>query len=227
MRDYIWLFWDLAAVCIIFWCVRACARRGLVRTVIGFLAYVIAAMAARFLSPMASRFIYDKIVKDALVIFVDDRLGDTIASGQDLAVRLVESFPKLLRQYLPLPEQLDVTAAVDTKEIVESLIEAAVREPVLLLLQSLCFIIIFSLVLFVTRYVSRLFTGLYRIPLIGPVNTLLGGVVGLFEAVIFMLLGAFAAGLVIFLSENKLFWLNSDVMDATYIWRFFYRIVAK
>jgi hypothetical protein len=81
-------------------------------------------------------------------------------------------------------------------------------------------------VLVVTRCVARLFTGIYRIPVIGAVNTFLGGVVGVLQAVLFLALGSLALRLVISLSGGELVWLNAQVMDETYIWRVFYSWIS-
>lgn len=227
MTDYIWIVWDVIAIVIIFWCVRASATRGFLRTLLSVLSYIISAAVARYLSPPTADYIYDKFVREALVTSVEGSLGETIASGRDFAVKLIESFPKILRQYLPLADELaESYYATNTRKLIEDIVEAAVKEPVLTLLQSLCFMLVFSAAIFILRHFSRIFTGIYKIPVIGPLNTFLGGVTGLVEAVVFMLVGVFIMELAIYLSHNELWWLNTAILDNTFIWRVFYGIVS-
>jgi uncharacterized membrane protein required for colicin V production len=228
MQNYFWLLWDIVAAVIIFLCIRHCARQGLVRTLLSLLAYFIAAAAARVLSPLAAEFLYDYVVKDAMILFVSRELGDTLASGQELVGQVLESFPVILRQYAPQLAELEGIgyASMEAAQLVDSLVEAVLKDPVMMILQSLLFLLIFTLVLLVTHGVARLFTGIYRIPVIGAINTFLGGVVGVLQAVLFLVIGSLALRLVISLSGGELLWLNDRVIDATYIWRVFYGWIA-
>jgi uncharacterized membrane protein required for colicin V production len=224
MQNYIWLLWDIAAAVIIILCIRHCARQGLVRTIISLLAYFIAAAAARALSPAAAELLYDYVVKDAMILFVSRELGDTLASGQELVGQVLESFPAILRQYAPALAELEGSgyASMEAAQLVESLVEAVLKNPVMMMLSGLAFLLLFSLVLIVIRFIARLFTDLYKVPVIGPVNTFLGGVVGALQAVLFLVLGSLALRLAISLTGGELIWLNARVMDDTYIWRVFY-----
>lgn len=228
MEQYIWVIWDLIAVVVIIACVRHCAKQGLVRTIISFLAYFIAAAGARILSPIAAEFLYNLVVKDAMVLFVGRELGETLATGQDLVRQVLDSFPAVLQQYVPrLAELADAGyATMEAGELVNSLVDAVLRDPVVMILGSLCFLVVFSLILMLTRWVARLFTGIYRIPVIGTINTFLGGVVGILQAVLFLLIGALAVKLAITLTGGELVWLSEDIMDQTYIWRVFYAIIS-
>lgn len=228
MEQYIWLIWDLAAAVIILACVRHCARQGLVRTVISFLAYFIAAAGARILSPIVGEFLYELAVKDAMVLFVNRELGETLATGQDLVRQVLDSFPAILQQYVPRLAELGEAgyATMEAGELVDSLVDTVLRDPVMMILGSLCFLLIFSLILMLTRWVARLFTGIYRIPVIGTINTFLGGVVGILQAVLFLLIGALVARLAISLTGGELVWLSEDIIDQTYIWRVFYTLIS-
>jgi uncharacterized membrane protein required for colicin V production len=228
MQNYFWLLWDIAAAVIIFLCIRHCARQGLVRTVISFLAYFIAAAAARIFSPTVAELLYDHVVKDAMTLFVSRELGDTLASGQELVAQVLESIPAILRQYAPALAELEEAgyASLETSQLAQSLVETALKDPVMMMLSGLAFLLIFALALIITRLIARMFTNLYKVPVIGPINTFFGGVVGALQAVLFLVLGSLALRLVISLTGGELLWLNDRVMDATYIWRVFYGWIA-
>jgi uncharacterized membrane protein required for colicin V production len=228
MQNYFWLLWDCVAAIIIFLCIRHCARQGLVRTILSLLAYFIAAAAARILSPLAAQFLYDHFVKDAMILFVGQELGDALASGQELVGQVLESLPAILRQYAPALADLEGIgyASLETTQLVDSLVDTVLKDPVMMLLRGLAFLLIFGLALIATLLIARLFTGLYKVPVIGTINTFFGGVVGALQAVLFLVLGSLALRLAISLTGGELIWLNARVMDETYIWRVFYSWIS-
>jgi hypothetical protein len=86
--------------------------------------------------------------------------------------------------------------------------------------------VMLSVALFFLRRFARLFTGVNNIPVIGNVNVFLGGVIGVGQAVVFLFIGALVIALAITLTNDSIPWLNREVMDDTFIWRPFYRIVT-
>ncbi|MDL2232258.1 CvpA family protein [Ruminococcaceae bacterium OttesenSCG-928-L11] len=226
--EYAWLIWDAVAAVIIVASIYLCAKRGLVRTVISFLAYFISVFAARAFSPAMAKALYDYVVKDALTLVVTRKMGETLVTGRDRIAQLLESFPKIVQQYLPLVDELDVDSylAMEVDQLAEAVIDTALYDPVIFILQSLSFILIFSVVLFIIRHFSGIFGGLYRIPVIGTLDTFLGAVLGMLQAVVILVVSAVAARLIIHLTGNELPWMSDAVMGDTYIWRVFYNLLA-
>ena len=221
--ENIWLAWDIGAVIIIMMCIYVSASRGFIRTVISLLSYFISAVAAKSLSPISAEYIYEQIVRDSIIIAINNKLGDSIETGREAIARLTDSLPEMLKQYIQVPgiSLADIPAYMNASEIIEQIVEEALREPVITLLQNLLFMLIFSVVLFFLRRFSYLFNSIYKIPVIGPVNTLLGGIAGVLQGVVIMFICALIANLVVFLTGNTLFWLNNSIFDSTFIWRIF------
>ena len=221
--ENIWLAWDIGAVIIIMMCIYVSASRGFIRTIISLLSYFISAVAAKSLSPVSAEYIYEQIVRDSIIIAINNKLGDSIETGREAIARLTDSLPEMLKQYIQVPgiSLADIPASMNASEIIEQIVEEALREPVITLLQNLLFMLIFSVVLFFLRRFSYLFNSIYKIPVIGPVNTLLGGIAGVLQGVVIMFICALIANLVVFLTGNTLFWLNNSIFDSTFIWRIF------
>lgn len=224
MKEFAWLIWDSAAVCVMLYCVSRCARRGLVHTIVSLLGYIAAAFLAKIGSPAAAKFLYDNVVRDAIRLALSRRLEEAVAGGGEVAVDVLDLVPDTLLRIMGQSgrEAAVTSVAADAGEMVETVIEAALRNPVVAILQAVCFLIIFSLAAFLVRYVARLFTGIYRIPVVGSINTMLGGVVGVLQALLILYIAAFALRLLIAFSDGGWWWLGTDVMDSTYIWRVFY-----
>lgn len=226
MQGYIWLLWDIAAVLIIAFFIHNGAARGLVRTVVSLAGYLIALLAARFLSPVIAEFLYDKVVKDALIIVLTGRMEEALAGGGGVASELLELIPDGLRRIMD-GDVAGILGAFssDVEQLAETLVDTALRNPVLSILQALLFLVLFSLTLLLVRKLSWIFSGINRIPLIGTVNTLLGGVLGVIQAALAMVIGAVVLRLIIVFSGGFV-WLNPQIIDDTYIWRVFYSFLA-
>lgn len=222
MQEYIWIVWDLAAVAILVYFIGAGASRGLVRTVVSLAGYVAALVVARLGSPILAQFLYDHVVHDAIRIVLEGRLEELLAGGA-AAGELVEAIPEGLRRIMGdgVSGIAGDAARTEAGRLIEAIIDEALREPVLAILQGFLFLLLFTLTLLVVRRVSRLFGGINRIPLVGTFNTLLGGVLGVAQAALALAILSLALQLII-LFTGGWFWLNPQVMDDTFILRVFY-----
>ncbi|MCD8106638.1 MAG: CvpA family protein [Oscillospiraceae bacterium] len=108
------------------------------------------------------------------------------------------------------------TAATAEEEIVRPIIELALK------------IVVFLVLLFILRLVinpvSNLFKFANKIPVIGPLNVLLGAVLGAVEGLITVYGLALLIRLVVNVSGDSLIFLNTDTIELTYIFRYFYEL---
>lgn len=219
---YIWVLWDVAAVAVLFYLVWQSAVRGLVRTLVSFCGYAAAAIAANMAAPILAKLAYDHLVRDALTLVIMRRLENFLSQGGALADSLLNAIPGNLQKVIS-PDLLSSTESeADLTGMVEGIIDAALRDPVMSLIQGLLFLILFTVALLLVRHFSRLFTGIYKIPVIGNINTLLGGVLGVLEAGLVLLIAALVSHLLITVTGGGFFWMNERIMDNTYVWRVFY-----
>lgn len=75
--------------------------------------------------------------------------------------------------------------------------------------------------------VASLFKGFYAIPILGPVNAVLGGIVGIFKAGIILYVLAIVGSMVISLSGDKLSWFNSGIVENSHIFKWFYNFANQ
>lgn len=224
IRDFIWVLWDIAAVLVFLLFVHAGASRGLIRTAISFAGYALAVAAANLLSPILAWGLYDKVVKDAIRLVILNRLGEYTGSGAD---EIASAIPDSLTRIMDgdILETVGGALGMEAGHLVDQLIDAALREPVLSILNSILFLLLFTIVLLVVRNLSRLFRGVYKIPVIGTLNTVLGGILGVLEAAAVLLVAALAMKLLIDFSGGGWFWLDTGIMDDTYIFRVFWNAI--
>jgi len=191
-----------------------------VRTVISLLSYVAAFAAARILSPVIAEYLFDAVLKDAITQAITKELSAALESGQGTWTGSLSGLPVLLLPLLPYLSELDIggLALQNAGQIVDNIVETALRDPVVSILGGLLFLLVFSAALMLARSVSRLFVGLYRVPLIGMVDTLLGGIAGALQAVLILYLCSVVIKLALSLVGDGFWWMNEDVLKSTYIW---------
>ena len=156
-------------------------------------------------------------MRDALRLVIMNR-AETAAGAA------LDAVPGSLTQLISGSQQLEQTAQLDTLKAVESLIDAVLEGPMLYLIEKVLFLIIFTAVLIAVRKLSRLLSGIKAFPIIGEVNTALGGILGVLEGVTALFILALAMHLFIAMTSGGYFWLSDEMLDASYVWRYFYTI---
>ena len=108
------------------------------------------------------------------------------------------------------------TAAAAETEIVRPIIEFFLK------------IIVFLVLLFILRLiitpVSNMFKFVNKVPLIGALNVLLGAILGAVEGLITVYGLALLVKLIVNASGDSLIFLNTDTIELTYIFKFFYEL---
>lgn len=222
IHSYIWIFWDLLAVGIFFHCVRKCARNGFVSTIIGFLIYIVAAYVAAKTYLLLADFIYENVVRDA-VQHVLVRSFDDMINGIGSAQNPFQAIPAALRILIGFKSgEVASITSTDASDMAGQVIDMALKNPMTSILHGAGFLLIFTLVAYVMRYIARLFTGINRVPVIGTLNTVAGGIVGVLEGLLKLFISGFILRILISVSGEVWWWLNSGVIQNTYIWRLFY-----
>ncbi len=227
MEKVVPLLYDLAAVFLVIACVRTCARRGFVRTFISLVGFVIALILARAISNFAGEYIFSN--------FVQQKLTEEI-SGQILSTGSVEQFARAVRQafdQIPqflrdtlqlagLDEGSFVFSAGGIEDLAGKIVEETMGPLCIAFISTLLFLVLFWLFSFVIRLLSRSFGHLRQIPLIGPLNAFLGGLVGVAEAFIYLKLIVSLISLILTFTGDRIPFFNRQIIEDTWILRLFF-----
>ena len=176
----------IVVVCVLF--VAIGAHRGFIRSAAHFLGAVIAASFAGLLGGPVAQWLFDTLFRPALVERIGESLtelgnGDTYTMVQGVFA----SLPDFLIRAL---ESGGVTAASVTEAMAAQsgqaadLIASALAPVFVGFLKVLVVIVLFCLFMVVVRVVSNLLATAFRLPILNAVDGLLGGVFGLFLAVV-------------------------------------------
>ena len=188
----------IAVVCVLF--VAIGAHRGFIRSAAHFLGAVFAASFAGILGGPVAQWLFDMLFRPALVERIGESLielgnGDTYTMVQGgkypLHYTMVQwvfaSLPDFLIRAL---ESGGVTAASVTEAMAAQsgqaadLVASALAPVFVGFLKVLVVIVLFCLFMVLVRVVSNLLAAAFRLPVLNAVDGLLGGVFGLFLAVV-------------------------------------------
>lgn len=167
-------------------------KRGLVKSLLGFLGYLAALILAAMLANALSEAIYTYFLRDALVERISAGLeasvaGDAVAQAKEI----LDGLPGILQNALQnsgiTPETLTETLSGAAETAAEN--TADLIAPVMTnLLRLFCMPILFAVVLFLVRILVKMVSNVFRLPGLRQVDSLLGGVFGFFSGVVWAML---------------------------------------
>lgn len=111
----------------------------------------------------------------------------------------------------------------DEEKRADAVGDALVKPLVMNVIRFVVGLLIFAVVSLILRQVIKLFDLVNKIPVAGTLNTVLGGVLGMFEGVIIVAVAAFAVKFAISLGAGGEF-LNIGVIKDTILFRIFYNL---
>lgn len=229
MQAFIWMIADLAALAILIAAVGASAQRGFLDCVAGFITSVVAAVAAWLVSLPLANFLYTYIVRDAIRAAVTRQVEGQIEEGVITAGNWMLGLPGWFGRMLA-PQSQAIAPAQDADNVnraVEVLVDVAIAQPVTLLLRILLFLLLFLIIWRVGKRLAQLLDVFGRLPLIGSVNTLLGGILGVCWGAIILYLLALLSWAFIYLTGGGNAVLNTNTLGDGYLFSFFFRLAGS
>lgn len=176
----------IIGVCLI--CVLVGVQRGFIRSAVHFLGSVIAACLASVLGGAAAHWLFDNFFRNAMVEKISSTLDSLGAGSATAAVeQILSSLPDFLVRAL---EDAGVTASSVSGEITAQTGQAAVMitnylAPVFIsFLKVLAVIVLFFLFMIMVRFLASLVGKLLKLPILGTVDGLLGGIFGFLLALL-------------------------------------------
>ena len=191
------LIWDAALAALILFVVIRSVRRGFVSSFIHLLGVAASCIVAALTAGKAAAWLYDGYLAKRVEQSVSDSLREKL-----------EAFAGLLDR-------------IDPTDTISAAAGDAVRTMAVSLLTMVAFLIIFLLAMLIVRALVRLTRSVNRVPVVGGINRLLGGVRGAAEAFLLCYLIGMAATVLISFSENRWGWLNTAVVQKTYLLNWF------
>ena len=194
MKDFLTpsLIWDLALAALILYVMIRSIGRGFVSSFIHLLGLAAACIVAALLSGKAAAWLYDGYLAERL-----------------------QTLRQKLATFVELLDRIDPT------DTISAAAGDALRTVMVAFLTMVAFLIIFLLAMLIVRALAKLTRNVNRVPVVGGVNRVLGGVLGAAEAFLLCYLLGMAVTVLITISENRWGWLNTAVVQQSTLLNWF------
>ncbi|WP_195199932.1 CvpA family protein [Faecalispora jeddahensis] len=214
-------FIDLILIAILTWFTIVGCEKGLIRSLAGFVGYVIASIAAAVIGRMAAGALYQNFIYDNLVGKITETLQSTAGQGAEQKVQaLQDSLPAFLRTGLSGDGFLSV---------LDSSIEKAAPQIANLLSPSVIgftrlviTVVLFSALYFVVRILVRMIGSAFRLPILRQIDMMAGGVVGFFSGCAIALLLCMLLQLALPMMKDGLFGVTQEGLKSSWVYQTLY-----
>ncbi len=203
MKWVIGILIDLIIVGIIVLCTKKGAKDGFAKTLVGFFAFAIAIVLAGVLCAPVANFVYDKAVREPVENavysavsenFVGGELSGTAEQISGVVDTAIEKIPAFIRGITGIESKRDAVLqsvneleSADIREITDNIVLKYVAPVVIRILSILVFVVLFVVLLFACKLLSKGLKLVNKLPLIGKLNAFLGGVLGVLKGAVIAL----------------------------------------
>lgn len=169
------------------------AKKGFMLTLLELIAVIVALALSYQFSPVVAQAAYDNILEESLVETVEAQLDQTlnISSTTAQAEVVLEAIPDFMASFAS-------SVGVDVEELVNAMgsysfsyenlateLVGRVAQPIAVgALTVIFFLLISAVLIFALKWIAKLLSKLFKLPLIGTVNKVLGGVLGACKGVL-------------------------------------------
>lgn len=221
---------DLIVLAIIVLTVVMSARRGFVRVIIELAGFIAAIFITFTISTPLGNITYDKIIEPPALNAVEDITVDSASVSVETLWRSMPKFvqdnaEKLGISKAAIEKTLNNNAGSSAKAVAKTVSQEVVKPVVSELLALIYSVIVFILLLIAVKFLAKFLNRIFSFSVIGTLNRVLGGIVGIPKGIIIAILFCLIVALItMFTSEGFLFF-SKDVIDKTVIFKFFSEII--
>ncbi len=230
------LILDICFVVTGIWMVYRSYRRGFLQAAVRTVGYIAAAVVAFVGSRVLSEACYQLFFRDRLVSAMEEAILSAADTG-DITGRvqlILDSLPGFIQHLLTsagitsdsLSLQISGSTEQAASQLSEIILETAVHPLLISVLNGICFLILFGAAMVLVHCLVKMVRGVRHIPLVGPLNSLLGGAMGLLEAAVIWYVISVAIHFVLEFSGG-FSWLNRTDIELSWIFGPFYDLVLQ
>ena len=221
---------DLVVLALIVLAVVKAYKKGFLRSVLSLGGFLLAFIVSFTLGRALSEGIFDAMVRPWLTSTVETQVVAGTNESLTAAVNnMYENLPGFLSGPLDflfgskdqMIANIQSTMNANSFGLTESIVE--ILKPMMVaLIGILVIIVLMILCMIVLKIIDRVLIRVRHLPLIGTCDGILGAIVGVFQAILWMVFLVFLVKAVILLSSNGISWLNDSVIESTTLFRWLY-----
>ena len=221
MGEFTWIIFDVLALAILIIAVTRCAHSGFVKGILGLVSAALSAVAAFWLSAPLAEFIYERFLRAVIVSAIYTQLTEQMQTGAGGLLPLL-----LAGIIIAAAGAIDPADFSGALPALEGAIDAAVAPPIIMALRVVFTVLLFVIFLLISHRVVSVFRAINRIPLLGPVNSALGGLLGVGWTALILWGLALLGSFYIAISSGGGGIINTGSLGGGYLFSFFFRMVG-
>ena len=189
---------DAIIIAVIVLVIVRSSKKGFVSSLIDTFAMIIATIASYTFTPKVSQFIYDSFIKNSVSkgfekvldemnanAAVNDKVDAMIASLPESALNLADSLGII--NLNSIGAGLHMPGVVDNNQLISTVLNDLAYNVMITITKVVVFFVLFVIATLLIRMVSKFMEKINKIPLIGKLNSTLGGVLGVVKALVIVL----------------------------------------
>ncbi len=163
------------------------AKKGFMLSLLELISVIVALTLSYQFSPVVAQAAYDNIVEESIIETVETQIDENlnISSSTAQAEMVLESMPGFMVSFASsLGIEFEEVKAKITSEtfsaenLATELVDKIAQPIVVTALTAISFLLLSAVLLFALKWVAGLLSKIFKLPLIGTVNKVLGGVLG-------------------------------------------------
>lgn len=163
------------------------AKKGFMLSLLELIAVIVALALSYQFSPVVAQAAYDGIVEESLIETVETQIDENlnISSSTEQAEMVLDAIPDFMVTFassvgIEVEEVREKITSENfsAENLATELVNKVAQPIVVAALTAIFFVLLAALLLFVLKWLAQILAKLFKLPLIGTVNKVLGGTLG-------------------------------------------------
>ncbi len=215
---------DLIVIAIIILMALISAKRGFVRVAVEVVGFVAAVMISLTLSTTFAELTYDKAIEPAIISSVNEATENVTA---DTAGKIFDALPNFIKNNSEklglnqekITQNMTEDVGNNTTEAVTQVSQNTIKPIAVGILKTLYSVIIMLVLLVVVKFLARFINKLFTFSIVGKLNKLLGGVLGIVKGIIIAWIFCSAIYIILSFTQDGIWIFTNENIDKTYLFK--------
>ena len=228
--NFVSIIYDILAIFIVINCIKRGAKNGFAKTAVQTIGYICSIIAALVISRICASIIYTTAVQPAVITNMESSIAnavdtESVINGLTEAVESLPAISYFLFDFSGAAETLVESVGLDYAAIASSVEKTVVRPVVEPILETVIFAVVLILLATVVSFIAKGSKIVNDVPVIGRINSFFGGVFGIANGILELVIGAF---ILEFIISASLFpeYFSEEIISGTYFFRLIYFTVC-
>lgn len=228
--NFVSIIYDILAIFIVINCIKRGAKNGFAKTAVQTIGYICSIIAALVISRICASIIYTTAVQPAVITNMESSIAnavdtESVINGLTEAVESLPAISYFLFDFSGAAETLVESVGLDYAAIASSVEKTVVRPVVEPILETVIFAVVLILLATVVSFIAKGSKIVNDVPVIGGINSFFGGVFGIANGILELVIGAF---ILEFIISASLFpeYFSEEIISGTYFFRMIYFTVC-